>query len=432
MQRVFVVDRNRQPLMPCHPARARKLLAASRAAVLKRFPFTIILLDRAGGEVQSVQFKVDPGSKQTGLALVADFQSGKRLLWAGVLEHRGQAIKAALADRRSQRRSRRQRHMRYRPARFNNRRRKAGWLPPSLQSRIENVWTWLCRINRFCPLTSISQELVRFDTQLMQKPEISGVEYQQGKLQGYEVREYLLEKWGRRCAYCDAKDTPLEIEHITPRSRGGSNRISNLTVACHDCNQQKGSQTAEEFGHPDIQKQAKQPLKDAASVNATRWALWQRLQLTGLEIEAGTGGRTKFNRTRQGYLKAHWVDAACVGESGGCVHLDPQHTPLHIKAVGRQSRQMCKMDKFGFPRTRSKQGRIQFGFQTGDIVRAVVTNGKKTGIYIGRVAVRSSGNFNLTTATETVQGINYRYITCLHRADGYTYMKGEVSASSPA
>ena len=84
------------------------------------------------------------------------------------------------------------------------------------------------------------------------------------------MREYLLEKWGRKCAYCGAKDLPLEIEHITPKTRGGSNRITNLSLACHDCNQKKGTQTAAEFRHPEVQAKARQPLKDAAAVNATR------------------------------------------------------------------------------------------------------------------------------------------------------------------
>ena len=179
MQRVWVVDKNQQPLMPCHPARAKRLLRRGKAAIYKRFPFTIILTEREGGDVQNVAFKVDPGSKQTGIALVADCKRGKRVLWAAVLEHRGRH-KAALETRGSLRRSRRSRHTRYRPARFLNRHTDKGHLPPSLQSRIENVWTWLCRLNKACPITSISQELVRFDMQLMQNAEISGVEYQQG------------------------------------------------------------------------------------------------------------------------------------------------------------------------------------------------------------------------------------------------------------
>src|SRR5690606_24129390 len=139
----------------------------------------------------------------------------------------------------------------------------------------------------------------------------------------------------------------------------------------------------------------------------------------------------KYNRSRQGYPKTHWLDAACVGESGEWVYAPAALAPLLIKAAGRQSRQMCRMDRYGFPRTRAKQGRVQFGFQTGDIVRAVVTQGKKQGVYSGRVAVRSAGRFNITTRAGTVQGIGYHYCIPLHKSDGYAYEKG-VSASSPA
>lgn len=165
-------------------------------------------------------------------------------------------------------------------------------------------------------------ELVRFDTQKLLNPEISGVEYQQGVLFGYELREYLLTKWQHQCAYCGAKNIPLEIEHIQPKSQGGSDRVSNLAIACHKCHQKKGSQSAREFldTKPEILKlllvQAKAPLKNAAAVNSTRWALFNGLKLTGLPIEIGTGGLTKYNRTVQGLPKTHWLDAAdCVGKS---------------------------------------------------------------------------------------------------------------------
>ena len=103
---------------------------------------------------------------------------------------------------------------------------------------------------------------------------------------------------------------------------------------------------------------------------------------------------------------------------------------LIITATGRQSRLMCRPDKYGFSRTKAKQGRVQFGFQTGDMVRANVTRGKKAGTYIGRVAVRSSGNFNIATRAGTVQGISYRHCKHLHRSDGYRYAKGEAASST--
>ena len=305
MQRVLVIDKNKQPLMPCHPARARELLNKKRARVFHKYPFTIQIMDREDSNLQSIAIKIDPGSCTTGIAMVADFKRGKVVIWAAELRHRGQQIRDALLRRKQLRSSRRSRKLRYRPARFSNRRRPDGWLPPSLQSRIENIMTWVSRLSRVTPMDNISQELARFDAQLMQNPEISGIEYQQGELYGYEVREYLLEKWERKCAYCAISNIPLEIEHIIPKSRGGSDRMSNLTLACNRCNTKKGNQTASEFGYPHIQAKAKQPLKNAAAMNSTRWALYKRLKLTGPTVEVSTGGRTKYNRIKQDYPKSH-------------------------------------------------------------------------------------------------------------------------------
>ncbi|MDQ7024008.1 MAG: RNA-guided endonuclease IscB [Anaerolineae bacterium] len=421
MQRVLVIDKNKQPLMPCNPARARQLLKQGKAAVFRKYPFTIILKERDGGETQPVKFKIDPGSKTTGIAIVASFKRGLRAIWVAELTHRGQQIRDKLLKRRQLRSGRRSRKTRYRKPRFLNRRRPKGWLAPSLRSRVRNIWTWLKRLNRFVPITNLAMELTRFDTQKMENPEISGIEYQQGTLQGYEVRKYLLEKWGRKCAYCGAVHVPLQVEHIRPRSRGGSNQISNLTIACEKCNLAKGTMSAAESGYPELQAQAKKPLKDAAAVNTTRWALFEQLKLTGLPIEIGNGARTKFNRSQQDYPKTHWLDAICVGESGRTVFVPQTLLPLIISAGGRGSRQMCRVDKYGFPRTKAKQFKRVKGFQTGDMVKAIVTHGKETGTYVGRVAVRACGSFNIKTEQGTIQGISYKYCQPQHRSDGYAY-----------
>jgi 5-methylcytosine-specific restriction endonuclease McrA len=207
--------------MPTHPARARKLLKRSRAAVYRHYPFTIILKDREEGETQPITLKVDPGSRGTGVALLKLRGDAQLLLWAANLMHRGLQIKAALDKRRMHRRSRRSRKTRYRKPRFNNRARPAGWLTPSIKSRWRNVLAWAKKLMSYCPITAIEVESVRFDTQLLENPDISGVAYQRGTLHGYEVKEYLLERDGRKCAYCKAENTPLEIEHVIPKSRGG-------------------------------------------------------------------------------------------------------------------------------------------------------------------------------------------------------------------
>lgn len=427
MQRVFVLDHDHQPLMPCAPARARQLLKDHHAAVFRREPFTIILKERIGGDVQSLTIKLDPGSKTTGIALNATFQRGITTIWGAELSHRGLRIKLLLEARRGIRRNRRNRHTRYRPARFDHRHRAKGTLPPSLMHRVLTTRTWVERLIRWTPATQIAQELVRFDLQGMENPEISGVAYQQGQLFGYEVREYLLEKWERKCAYCEVENVPLEIEHIHPKSLGGSDRVSNLALACHACNQKKSNQPIETFlakkpdKLKDILAQAKCPLKDAAAVNSTRWALWRTLAATGLPVETGSGGRTKFNRFSQGFPKAHWIDAACVGKSGESIHLDTSLQPLTIKAMGHGTRRMCTTDKYGFPIRHRTAIKRHFGFATGDLVEAIVPRGKNLGRHTGRVTVRAKGSFDLATATGPIHGVHYKYCRLLQRGDGYRY-----------
>lgn len=418
---VFVLDTNHKPLTPCTPGMARSLLKAGKAAVFRQYPFTIILKKEVTDIPKTLTLKLDPGSKTTGIALLKD----DKLIWVAELIHRGAAIKDALLSRLQHRRSRRNRKTRYRQARFLNRTRQKGWLAPSLQHRVDTILTWVNRILSYVPVGSIFQELVRFDLQLMQNPEISGVEYQQGELQGYEVREYLLNKFNRQCAYCGAKSTQLEIEHLYPRSKGGSDRVSNLAIACHSCNQSKGNQDIKDFlsGKPDVLRrvlaQAKTPLQDAAAVNATRWALFNRLKETDIPVSTGSGGKTKFNRTRLGLPKTHWLDAACVGDTPTLEVLTAQ--PLIIKATGHGTRQMCRTDKFGFPSRHVPRYKFVKGFQTGDIVKAEVMSGKKMGVHVGRVAVRSTGSFNISTIKGLMQGISHKYCTTIHHKDGYSY-----------
>jgi 5-methylcytosine-specific restriction endonuclease McrA len=424
MSYVFVLDTNRQPLMPCTPARARILLRHHKAAVFRRVPFTIVLTHPVSNpQTQPLRLKIDPGSRTTGIAIVDDATGN--VPFAAELRHRGEQVKTALDHRRQVRRGRRFRHTRYRQARFLNRGRRENWLPPSLESRLANIMTWVSRLMKLCPVAAISLELVKFDTQALQNPEISGVEYQQGTLEGYELREYLLGKWGRMCAYCKAKQVPLQIEHIVPLARGGSNRVFNLTLACESCNRAKGAQTAREFGYPTLQEQAKHPLRDAGAVNTMRWALFTRLRSSELPIEVGTGGRTKYNRCRLNLPKTHWLDAACVGASTPKELRVEEVCPLLIQATGHGHRRRCDTDKYGFPiRHRTGHKRF-FGFQTGDIVRARVPSGRKTsGVHIGRVLVRASGKFDLCKASGRVAGVHAHYCSVLQHGSGYSYELG--------
>ncbi len=297
---------------------------------------------------------------------------------------------------------------------------------------IYNIESWVKKLCRLAPVSAISQELVKFDTQKMMNPEISGVEYQWGELVGYEVRQYVLEKFNHTCAYCGAREVPFNLDHFHPKSKGGSNRVSNLVLSCVPCNQKKDNQLPEEFlaDKPEllakINKQRKQPLADAAAVNATRWKLKEILESTGKPVEVGSGGLTNFNRKRLGISKSHWSDAACVGVSTPDSLNLQGYQPLLIKAMGRGSRQMVNSDKYGFPRGKPKLRQKSFyGFQTGDILKANVPKGKYAGIHTGRISVRSRGSFQLKTSTQTFD-VNHKYCHHLHKYNGYSYSFGEL------
>ena len=444
---VCVLDRSGKPLMPCTEKRARLLLERGRARVHRLMPFVIRLTDRQVADcvLQPLRLKLDPGSKGTGLALVRDtehvdattgeIQRGAAVLSLFELVHRGRQISEALTARRQMRRRRRGANLRYRTPRFLNRRKPKGWLAPSLQHRVDTTLAWVKRLQRWTPVAAIASELVRFDMQALDNPDIEGAQYQQGTLAGYEVREYLLEKWGRKCAYCDATSVPLQVEHIHPKARGGTNRVSNLTLACHACNSAKDTLSLEVFVTDKtrlarIQAQLKRQLKDAAAVNSTRKALVRVLQATGLPVETASGGRTKYNRSRLDIPKTHALDAACVGEvdviTAWC------KPTLILKCAGRGSYQRTRLTQYGFPRGYLMRTKHVKGFATGDLVRAEVPKGKKFGTHRGRVTIRATGSFNIQTGTEVVQGISHRHCRVLQRADGYGYFQQQSSPKKEA
>lgn len=440
--RVFVLDRHGRPLQPTHPARARELLRKGRARVHRHTPFVIRLVDvdatNPDVTVDGVELGIDPGSKTTGMAVFVTNQSGARTAVSLIeLVHRGLVIKNAMTARAQLRRGRRTRNLRYRAPRFNNRTRKplpgmGVWLAPSIAHRVITTLSWLRRLARWAPITVVWVESVRFDMQALENPEITGVQYRQGTLAGMEMREYLLEKYQHRCVYCGATGVPLNIDHIHPRSRGGSDRVSNLALACIPCNQAKGAQPVDVFLAHDparltrIKAGLRRSLRDAAAVNSTRKALVAALEADGFPVKTGTGGRTKFNRTTHHVPKTHTLDALCVGELAGVTSWPG--TTLTVGCTGRGRYRRVSVDKYGFPR-KGKDGqpakvnrtKIHHGYQTGDFVRAVVPTGKKTGTHVGRVAVRSSGSFNITTKHGTVQGIHHRHVRLIQRGDGYSY-----------
>ncbi|MGW3031005.1 RNA-guided endonuclease IscB [Streptomyces sp. NPDC001178] len=439
--RVFVLSKDGQPLMPCHPARARELLSKGRAVVARQVPFTIRLKDRtlADSEVDGVQLRIDPGSKGTGLHLTDEKKETngqgatvtvRRGLISVELQHRGDQIRMCMQQRAGYRHRRRSANCRYRAPRYNNRPHPTGWLPPSLRHRVDTTLSQATRMCRYAPVTEIHMENVSFDTHAMSagRP-LYGAEYTQGPLAGTTVRAYLNAKWNSACAYCDATEVPLNIEHLRPRSRGGSNRISNLVLACVPCNKAKGSRSVESFlaHRPDrlaqILEQTQASLRDAAAMNSTQRRLTEELESLGRPVHTWPGELTKSNRDAMRLDKTHTLDALSVGrldhESGDAIVRFPSRV-LVAKATGRGSYARTTPDRYGFPRLRRARAKRHFGYVTGDLVRATMPSGKWAGTWTGRISVRARGQHSLSTRAGRIN-VSHWNLRLLQRGDGYGY-----------
>ncbi|MFQ5980160.1 MAG: RNA-guided endonuclease IscB, partial [Candidatus Heimdallarchaeota archaeon] len=347
---VMVVNMRGQPLMPTTPRKARRLLKAGKAKVIQRNPFTIQLQYPTGEALQPITLGIDAGYSKIGFSALTE----KQELIAGEVQLR-MDISENLAVRRMYRRTRRSHKTRYRPPRFNNRTRSPGWLAPSIQHKFDSHLRLIAHLQKILPISRIIVEIATFDPQKMQNPEIKGVEYQQGELAGYEVREYLLHKWDRKCAYCRESNLPLEVEHIVPKSRGGSNRVSNLTMSCRKCNLKKSNKTAQEFGYPQIHAKAKASLKAAPFMNLVRSRLVERLA-----CEQTWGYLTKYHRVKLELPKSHVHDAFVI--AGGTTQ--ERCRPYRAHQVRRNNRSIQKNRKGFKPAIR----RQHYPLQPNDLV----------------------------------------------------------------
>ena len=404
---VFVLAPDAKPLMPTTPRRARMWLKQKRARIVNRTPFTIRLcFEPSGRYAQQVRVGVDTGSKTIGVAAVAN----SRVLYQAEMSVRTD-IKRSLDQRRQYRRDRRNRKTRYRPARFNNRKRSGDWLAPSLRSKAESTVKAIIQVASILPVKHVRLEVASFDTQKMQAPEISGIEYQQGELTGYHVREYLLAKWRRTCAYCGRTGVPLEVEHIIPRIRGGTNRVSNLTLACTTCNRLKGKRTAGEFGHPEVQARALKPLKDAVHVSIIKqWVIQTLSKLLGqVGISTTFGYETKYKRMKTLQLpKTHYFDAVAIAcEQGETVV--PGKVWYQYKCVPRGSYQLYNGSRSEHKVSGPKK---VFGWKLFELVEV----NHQVGYISGR---RGSGRFSVkdvVTGKLLVDGVDHRKLVRLARA----------------
>ena len=424
---VFVLDKSKKPVNMISHAKARILLKNRLAVVHKVYPFTIRLRDNSCvSNDKTYTVKIDLGSKHTGIAIIDDKDT---VVMLAEIEHRGHIIKRDMNSRRVVRNSRRQRKTRYRESRFLNRTKPKGWIAPSVKSRADNVINFIKKYKKFLNINKVMIENVSFDTaQMSSNTNLIGIGYQQGPLYNTNLREFVFSRTNGRCSYCGAKAT--EIDHIIPRAQGGSNSVHNLTPACRSCNQKKSNLSLKDFGeimNKDYSHlEPKKLPKDAAIVQLARNYMVREITKLVPDTTTHDAWLTKCNRDSLGLSKQHYYDALSVGEVPNKFDFFTDKI-LVISAKGRGSRKMCKVDKYGFPRTAAKASKSVEGFQTGDIVKAVVSNGLKAVEYLGRVTVRSTGRLNIKTKSGLTKDIGYKYCRLIQRGDGYSYKYKERS-----
>ena len=415
-----VLDQNGKPLMPTtRLGKVYRLLKTQKAHIVSYEPFTIQLNYEPDTHIiQPMTLGVDSGAIHSGYSIANEH----REYYSAEVVARDD-ISKRLSDRHMYRRNRRYRKTRYRKPRFNNRKnKKKGWLPPSLEQKVAVQLNEIDHLHHYFPIGKIIVETAEFDIQKIKNPNSSGIEYQQGTLQGYNIRNYLLEKHNRKCFYCGKTVSKFEVEHMIPKARGGSNRIDNLTLSCHECNQEKDTLTAEEFIKQTLPaKKATAKLKQLpnekrlfeymAYMNATRWALYNAIDEKYSNVEMTYGYITKYNRIQAGLPKAHHIDAKCI--TGFSTVPSMEQTVVKVKM--RRHNRLLHRATFskGHIRKSASLPTIIFGFRLYDLVLF------NNHLYYIK-SRRSSGSFALVS----VEGLkdenrSYKKLTLLAHTNAY-------------
>ncbi|MEH7130452.1 RNA-guided endonuclease IscB [Neobacillus drentensis] len=381
---IYVLNHHGEPLMPCSPRKARKLLQQQRAKVVQRTPFTIQLLYGSSGYKQPISLGVDAGTKQMGVSATTE----TNVLLEGEVQLRTD-IQELLATRLQFRRARRNRTTRYRKSRFLNRKRNVGWLAPSVQNKVDAHIKLVKMIHKILPLTSITVEVAQFDTQLLKNPSIEGEAYQQGDQMGFwNAREYVFYRDRHTCQWCKGKkkDLILNAHHIESRKTGGDSP-DNLMTLCETCHDELHAKGLEH-----LFKRKSQSFRDASQMTVMRWFIYNGLKNIYPHIQLTYGYLTKHTRISNRLVKEHAVDARCIS---GNPLAKPTASTYLWKFVRKNNRQLHKatIAKFG-KRKSNKAVRFVKGFQLFD---KVTYEGKECFVF-GR---RSSGYFDLRSLNGT-------------------------------
>lgn len=359
---VYVLNKDGEPLMPCNPTKARKLLKQNKAKVLRTEPFTIQLLYGSSGYKQNITLGVDAGSKHIGLSA----STSTKELYGADVELRNDIVDL-LSTRRQCRNSRRNRKTRYRKSRFLNRvkSKNKGWLAPSVENKINTHFKVVKDVYKILPITSIIVETASFDIQKIKNPEISGKQYQQGDQLGFwNVREYVLWRDNHTCQCCKgkSKDKILNVHHIESRKTGGD-APNNLITLCETCH------TSYHKGTVKLPSSIKRGVsfKDAAFMGIMRWSFYNRLKELYPNTYMTYGYITKNTRIENGLPKEHYIDALCISGHPKAKQLDYYY---YQKQIRRNNRQIYKANIIkGGKKKLNQAPRYVKGFQLFDKVK---------------------------------------------------------------
>ena len=378
---VYVLNSNGQPLMPTERyGKVRRMLKSGKAVVVSRCPFTVQLTYEATAHIQSVTLGVDAGSKHIGLSVTTK----DKVLYEAEVTLRNDIVDL-LSTRRQNRRTRRNHKIRYRKARFNNRRRREGWLAPSVQNKIDTHLTVVHNVHKILPIAKIIVEVASFDIQKIKNPAISGIEYQQGEqLNFWNIREYVLFRDGHTCQCCKgkSKDKILNIHHIESRKTGGD-VPNNLITLCETCHKgyHKGTVKLPKTIHRGMS------FRDAAFMGIMRWAFYTKLKEEYPNVNLTYGYITKNTRITNSLPKEHYVDARCISDNPKATS---DGTIFYQRKVRCHNRQIHKNTILkGGVRKRNQAPYRVMGFRLFDKVR---WNGQECFIFgrriDGRFAIR--------------------------------------------
>ena len=301
---VYVQNREGKALMPTERhGWVRHALSDGRVVVVQICPFTVRLTYDCPDGVQDVTLGVDAGSQHIGLSATTD----KKELYAGQSDLRTD-VTELLATRRELRSARRNRKLRHRPARFDNRRRAEGSLAPSIRCKVEGHLRIVAKLHKILPITKIVVEVAQFDIQKIKNPEISGEDYQKGEQLGsWNVREYVLARDGHVCQHCHgkSKDPILNVHHLESRKTGGD-APNNLVTLCETCHKSYHA------GKIELKIKRGTSFRDAAAMTIMRWAVYNELKERYADVRLTYGYITKHTRIANGIEKTHAADCSLI------------------------------------------------------------------------------------------------------------------------